>query len=99
MQIMNNCNIPPNDRQVMKNLGVDMAFGALGGALTGGPPGAVMGAALGAAQNVTIGMMNHGPVNVPIPHLPMGPTQLHQTPKPNILGNMPFEHWKSNLRP
>lgn len=39
---MNNCNISPSDRQVMKNLGVDTAFGALGGTLTDEPPGAVI---------------------------------------------------------
>ncbi|WP_413741394.1 hypothetical protein ACL2XO_20470 [Sodalis sp. RH15] len=88
---MNNGNIPPSDQKIMNNLGRDIAFGALGGALTGGPPGAVMGAGLAAAQNVTIGLMDHGPVNVQMPQVPMRPTQLHQVPSLNIPGGMPSE--------
>lgn len=93
---MDNCNIPPSDKKIMSNLGREIAFGALGGALTSGPPGAVIGAGLAAAQNVTFGFIDHGPINVQMPQVPMRPTQLHQAPPPNIPGGMPSEHGRNN---
>ncbi len=65
------------NQQLLNSLGSSMAWGAGLGAV-GGPGGAVAGAITGAAgaalQTVVDGAVAHGPVNVPIPVVPMGPT-------------------------
>ncbi|OJT36105.1 hypothetical protein [Serratia plymuthica] len=61
--------------QLMNNLGNNMAWGAgLAAASGGGIVGAGVGAVGGAVQTVVQGAINHGPVNVPIPQVPMGPS-------------------------
>ncbi|MCS3431769.1 microcin [Klebsiella sp. BIGb0407] len=60
----------PNDKLV-KDLGENMAWGAAFG-VRGGPAGMALGATAGALQTVGQGLINHGPVNVPVPVL-MGP--------------------------
>lgn len=66
-----------NNQQLLNSLGRNMAWGVGLGA-TWGPGGAVAGAitgAVGAAvQTVVDGAVKHGPVSVPIPAVPMGPT-------------------------
>lgn len=63
----------PN-QQLVHDFGTNVAWGAGLGGLTGGPAGAFIGGAGGAVQTVVQGAFNHGPVNVPIPRVPMGPT-------------------------
>lgn len=59
----------PNNSQIVKDLAIDAGLGA---AFTPGMPW--IGAGLGMATNVIHGAINNGPVNVPIPRVPMGPT-------------------------
>ncbi|WP_145585626.1 microcin [Yersinia kristensenii] len=51
-----------------------VAWGAGVGFITGGPAGAMIGSSAAATQNVVQGAIKHGPVNVPIPQVPLGPT-------------------------
>lgn len=62
-----------SNQQVLSSLGQNMAWGAGLGAV-GGVAGVVSGAVGGAVQTVVEGAINHGPVNVPIPTVPMGPS-------------------------
>ncbi|EKN3569499.1 TPA: microcin [Yersinia enterocolitica] len=63
-----------NNSAIAGSFGKDVAWGIGTGLITGGPGGAVIGAGVAATQNVIQGAINHGPVNVPIPTVPMGPT-------------------------
>lgn len=62
-----------SNQQLLNTLGENMAWGAGFGA-TAGVAGAVGGAATAAVQTVVQEAVKHGPVNVPIPVVPMGPT-------------------------
>ncbi|MFK8258717.1 microcin [Erwinia sp. AnSW2-5] len=62
------------NKQLGHDLASSIAWGAGFGAVTGGPGGALIGAGSAAVQTVVQGAINHGPVNVPIPTIPMGPT-------------------------
>ncbi|AKA38376.1 hypothetical protein NE897_12000 [Yersinia ruckeri] len=61
-----------DNRQVIKDILIDSVLGAGFGA-PGGPPGMLLGAGLGASQSVIHSAINHGPVDVKIPTVPMGP--------------------------
>lgn len=66
-----------SNKELLNTLGENMAWGAGFGAIAGpggGVAGAVGGAATGAIQAVVQEAVKHGPVNVPIPVVPMGPT-------------------------
>ncbi|EEJ6140707.1 microcin [Salmonella enterica subsp. enterica serovar Urbana] len=54
--------------QLLKDMGTNMAWGATLGA-PGGLGTAALGAAGGAIQTVGQGLIDHGPVNVPVPVL------------------------------
>ncbi|MGL5389107.1 MAG: microcin [Serratia sp. (in: enterobacteria)] len=75
----------PNS-QLLHDLGNNMAWGAgLGTAFGGGVGGALTGAVGGALQTVGQGLIDHGPVNVPVPVL-IGPSWngSSRPPKPLI---------------
>ncbi|WP_440866952.1 E492 group microcin [Symbiopectobacterium purcellii] len=61
------------NKELLNTLGENMAWGAGGGAV-GGIAGAAGGAVTGAIQTVVQEAVKHGPVSVPIPVVPMGPT-------------------------
>ncbi|UQY45011.1 microcin [Mixta hanseatica] len=69
--------VDPANQEVIKQMTTNMAYGAGWGAITGGAPGALVGATGGALQTVIQGAINHGPVNVPIPKVPMGPVWIY----------------------
>jgi hypothetical protein len=70
--------VDPANQAVIKDISTNMTYGAGWGAITGGGvPGALMGATGGALQTVIQGAINHGPVNVPIPKVPMGPVWIY----------------------
>ncbi|CAM3979156.1 colicin V family bacteriocin [Xenorhabdus thuongxuanensis] len=62
-----------NDK-LISDLGKNIAWGTGLGAITGGPVGAAVGAVGAAVQTVVQEAINHGPVNVPIPSIPMNPS-------------------------
>lgn len=63
-----------NNSAIAGSLRNDVAWGAGVGFITGGPGGAIVRGSAAATQNVVQGTIKHGPVNVPIPQVPMGPT-------------------------
>ncbi|MEB7885391.1 E492 group microcin [Serratia fonticola] len=73
--------IDPANAQVIKDIAIDAGIGAM---LTPGAPW--LGGGLSAAGSVIHGAINHGPVNVPMPSLPLGPTWngSSRPPKPLI---------------
>lgn len=52
--------------QIISDLGNNVAWGAGLGAVTGGPTGALIGGVGGAVQTVGQGLIDHGPVSVPV---------------------------------
>ncbi len=62
-----------SNKELLNTLGENMAWGAGFGAV-GGVAGAGIGAAGSAVQTVVQEAIKHGPVSVPIPIVPMGPT-------------------------
>ncbi len=76
---MNCQNTGPDNKHLATSIGREMAVGAALGAKTGGVPGALFGAGVAGVQNVTFGLIDHGPVNVPMPHVPMRPSHIGQS--------------------
>ncbi|WP_413739946.1 hypothetical protein ACL2XQ_00985 [Sodalis sp. RH14] len=83
---MNNVNAGPDNAEVARGIGSDMAWGATFGAVSGGPVGAMVGAGCAAVQNVVQGAVKHGPVAVTMPTVPMGPTPFMSGAPPTING-------------
>lgn len=98
---MNNSNVGPNNREVARGLANDVAWGAGLGLATSGPAGVPLGAGLAAVQNVVQAAKGHCPLDIQMPHIPMGPTQLNRSSQPNVHHETlsPSEQWKRNLRP
>ena len=76
---MNCSNTRSDNAQMAKSLGREMAVAAGAGAKVGGLHGALAGAGIAAVQNVAFGLMDHGPVNVSMPHVPMRPSHIGQS--------------------
>lgn len=62
---MNCPNTGPDNRQFATSIGREMAVGAALG-VKGGVPGALVGVGIAGVQNVAFGLIDHGPVNVPM---------------------------------
>ncbi|MDC9597169.1 E492 group microcin [Xenorhabdus anantnagensis] len=62
------------NKKLMKDLSESIALGAGVGAITGGGPGAIVGGTGAAVKTIIKESINHFPVNVPIPNLPMSPS-------------------------
>jgi hypothetical protein len=59
----------PDNGQIIRDIGMNASIGA------GFSPGAPwLGAMFGAAGSVIVSGINHGPVRVPMPTVPMGPS-------------------------
>ncbi|TKI03516.1 E492 group microcin [Bruguierivorax albus] len=69
------CNTGSDNRQLLCSVTRDMAIGAAGGAPLG-LPGALAGAGTAAAQNVALRLIDHGPVNIRMPNVPMNPSHV-----------------------
>ncbi|ROP63031.1 hypothetical protein EDF81_1552 [Enterobacter sp. BIGb0383] len=59
--------------QLISDMGNNAAWGAGLGAITGGGPGAAIGAVGGVVQTIGQGLIDHGPVSVPVPVM-IGPS-------------------------
>ncbi len=73
------CTSGSETKQMVCSVGRDMAIGAGTGARVGGLPGALVGAGTGALQNVGLRAIDHGPVNVRMPNVPMNPSHVSNT--------------------
>lgn len=70
-----NCSKGSENAQIACSLNREMMVGAASGAKFG-VHGAAVGAGAAAVQNVAFRLMDHGPVNVRMPNIPMNPSHL-----------------------
>ncbi|WP_445081517.1 E492 group microcin [Martelella alba] len=70
------CTSGSENKQMACSIGRDMAIGAAGGAAKAGLPGALVAAGSAAVQNVGLRLIDHGPVNVHMPQVPMNPSHI-----------------------
>ncbi len=74
-----NCSKGSANAQTACSISRDMMIGAAGGAAKTGVPGALVGAGIAGVQNVGLRLMDHGPVNVRMPNIPMNPSHIGQS--------------------
>ena len=81
------CTSGSENKQMACSVARDVAIGATGGAAKAGLPGTLLGAGGAAVQNVSLRLIDHGPVNVRMPQVPINPSHVGNSGNNN--GGMP----------